>query len=54
VNLPRYLHDKLVTDGAIRLIHPGIFVQGHRAMYDDIIGFCPDRSAIYAPDDLIV
>ncbi|HNS55904.1 MAG TPA: CRISPR-associated helicase Cas3' [Smithellaceae bacterium] len=54
VNLPRYLHNKLVTDGAIRAIHPGIYIQGHSAMYDENTGFYSDRSAIYAPDDLIV
>lgn len=54
VNLPRYLHDKLVSEGSIRLIHEGIYVQGHSAMYDEQIGFCPDRSAIYQPDDLII
>ncbi len=54
VNLPRYLHDKLVKEGAIHLVHQGIFVQGHSALYDVAIGFCADRSAIYAPDDLIV
>ncbi|MBN1546945.1 MAG: CRISPR-associated helicase Cas3' [Syntrophaceae bacterium] len=53
VNLPRYLHDRLVNEGAIRLVHPGIFVQGHSVLYDDAIGFCADRSAVYAPDDLI-
>lgn len=54
VNLPRYLHDRLVSEGSIRLIHEGIYIQGHSAMYDEQIGFCPDRSAVYAPDDLIV
>lgn len=54
VNLPRYLHEKLVTEGSIRLIHPGIYVQGHSAMYDNKTGFCADRSAVYQPDDLIV
>lgn len=54
VNLPRYLHDKLVSEGSIRLIHEGIYVQGHSAMYDEQIGFCPDRSAVYQPDDLII
>lgn len=54
VNLPRYLHDKLVSEEAIRMIHDGIYIQGHSAMYDEQIGFCPDRSAVYAPDDLIV
>ena len=54
VNLPRYLHDKLISEGSIRLIHEGICVQGHSAMYDEQIGFCSDRSAVYQPDDLIV
>jgi CRISPR-associated endonuclease/helicase Cas3 len=54
VNLPRYLHERLRIDGGIREIHAGIFVQGHPALYDDDLGFCPDRAMIYAPDDLIV
>ena len=54
VNLPRYLHDKLVTEGSIRLIHPGIYVQGHSALYNEKTGFCADRSMVYQPDDLIV
>lgn len=54
VNLPRQLHDRLCREGAIREIHPGIFVQGHGGLYDDNLGFCPDRSIIYDPDDLIV
>jgi len=53
VNLPRYLHDKLVAEGAIRMIHDGIYIQGHSAMYDEQIGFCPDHSVVYQPDDLI-
>lgn len=53
VNLPRYLHQKLLERGEIREIHPGIFIQGHNAMYDDEIGFCADRSMIYEPDELI-
>jgi len=54
VNLPKHLHNRLLTEGAIREIHAGIFVQGHGALYDDNLGFCPDRSIIYDPDDLIV
>jgi CRISPR-associated endonuclease/helicase Cas3 len=53
VNLPRYLHTRLVAEGAIRQVYPGIFVQGHKALYRDDIGFCPEQSDIYAPDDLI-
>ncbi len=53
VNLPRYLHGKLLASGAIRELHPGIFVQSHAAMYDEDLGFCADRSMIYEPDELI-
>jgi len=54
VHLPRFIHSKLLDGGAIRQVHPGIFVQGHGAMYDEDVGFCVDRAAVYAPDDLIV
>jgi CRISPR-associated endonuclease/helicase Cas3 len=53
VNLPRYLHQRLLAEGAIREIHAGIFVQGHGALYDDNLGFCPERSILYEPDELI-
>lgn len=54
VNLPRYLHGKLLADGAIEEIHPGIFVQAQGNMYDEQLGFCVDRSMIYAPDELMI
>ena len=53
VNLPRYLHSRLVSEGAIREIHPGIFVQGHGALYHSDLGFCSDRSILYEPDELM-
>lgn len=53
VNLPRYLHTRLLTEGSIRQVYPDIFVQGHSALYREDIGFCPEQSIIYAPDDLI-
>jgi CRISPR-associated endonuclease/helicase Cas3 len=53
VNLPRHLHKHLVAEGAIREIRPGIFVQGHGALYHSDLGFCPDRSIIYEPDELM-
>lgn len=53
INLPRYLHQKLLASGAIRELHPGVFVQSHGAMYDEDLGFCADRSMIYEPDELI-
>lgn len=53
VNLPVYLHKKLVTEGAIIEASPGIYAQGHGALYRDDLGFCPDKSVIYEPDELI-
>ncbi|MDD3847271.1 MAG: CRISPR-associated endonuclease Cas3'' [Syntrophorhabdaceae bacterium] len=53
VNLPRYLHTRLVAEGAVRQVYPGIFTQGHSALYREDIGFCPEQSIVYAPDDLI-
>lgn len=53
VNLPRWVHDRLLTEGGIRELYPGIFVQGHANMYDPQLGFCPDRSVVYGPDELI-
>ncbi|MBI5635155.1 MAG: CRISPR-associated helicase Cas3' [Nitrospirae bacterium] len=53
VNLPRYLHKKLLACGAICEVYPDVYIQGHTAMYDDDLGFCPDKSMIYDPDELI-
>jgi CRISPR-associated endonuclease/helicase Cas3 len=53
VNLPKYVHAKLSKEGAIIEAHPGIFVQLCGAMYHPELGFCPDKSMIYEPDDLM-
>lgn len=53
VNLPRYVHSKLIAEGAIIEAYPGIFVQEYGAMYHPELGFCPDKSMIYEPDDLM-
>ncbi len=53
VNLPRYLHGQLVGSGAIREVHSGVFIQQYGAAYHDELGFCPDKSMIYEPDDLM-
>jgi CRISPR-associated endonuclease/helicase Cas3 len=53
VNLPRPIHRKLAEAGAIREVHPGLFVQGHAALYDDRLGFRADRSIVYEPDELL-
>lgn len=54
VNLPRPVHGRLLADGAIEEIHPGIFVQGHGNLYDQNLDFCEDRSLTYAPDELMI
>lgn len=53
VNLPKYVHSKLYNQGAIIEAHPGIFIQVYGAMYHPELGFCPDKSMIYEPDDLM-
>lgn len=53
VNLPRRLHNQLLSSGAIREIHPDIFLQSHGALYNENLGFCPDKSIVYDPDDLV-
>ena len=53
VNLPRYVHTKLISEEAIVEVHPGIFVQESSAMYHPKLGFCPDKSMIYEPDELM-
>jgi CRISPR-associated endonuclease/helicase Cas3 len=53
VNLPRRLHGQLLASGAIREIHHGIFLQSHGALYDENLGFCPDKSIVYEPDELM-
>ncbi len=53
VNLPRRLHGQLLASGAIREIYPGIFIQSLGALYDENLGFCPDKSIVYEPDELM-
>ncbi|MDD5094294.1 MAG: CRISPR-associated helicase Cas3' [Dehalococcoidia bacterium] len=53
VNLPRYLHARLLSEGALREPHPGIYVQGHGALYHEDLGFRPDKSIVYEPDELM-
>ena len=35
-------------------MHPGIYVQGYKSLYDEDLGFCPDKSLIYEPDELMI
>lgn len=53
VNLPVYVHKSLLESGTIREIFQGIYAQEHGALYDDKLGFCPEKKAVYEPDELI-
>jgi CRISPR-associated endonuclease/helicase Cas3 len=53
VNVPRYQHSKLLAEGAIQEVHPGIFIQIQASMYDDNLGYCIDKFGQYEPDELI-
>jgi CRISPR-associated endonuclease/helicase Cas3 len=53
VNIPRYVHSKMLSEGGLREVHPGIFIQNHPSLYDENLGFCPDRS-VYEPDELVI
>ncbi len=53
VNLPRRLHAELQAKAAIMEVHPGMFAQVHPGFYDDDVGFRPDASIVYEPDELV-
>jgi len=54
VNLPSYVHGELVRQGAIKEVCPGIFVQDHGGLYREDVGFDPEASGIYEPDELVI
>jgi CRISPR-associated endonuclease/helicase Cas3 len=54
VNLPKYVHSRLVAAGGIHEVYSDIFIQENSNLYDAVLGFCPDKSLIYEPDDLII
>lgn len=53
VNLPKNIHTRLLTQGAISEVAPGIYMQSHASLYDASLGFCPDKAVSYEPDELI-
>ena len=53
VNIPRRIHQRLLTDGAIEERRPGVYVQV-APLYDPEIGLRIEQTANYGPDDLIV
>ena len=54
VNLPRYIHAKIVKTGGIKELYPGIFIQIHEKLYDVNLGLSMDSSLTYEPDELII
>jgi CRISPR-associated endonuclease/helicase Cas3 len=54
VNLPKYVHSRLVVEGSIHEVYPGVFIQENSNLYDSVLGFCPDKSLLAEPDDLII
>ncbi len=53
VNIPRRIHQRLLTEGAIEERRPGVYVQV-APLYDPDIGLRVEQTASYGPDDLIV
>ena len=53
VNIPRRIHQRLLTDGAIEERRHGVYVQV-APFYDPDIGLRIEQTANYAPDDLMV
>ncbi|MDI6808748.1 MAG: CRISPR-associated helicase Cas3' [Candidatus Eisenbacteria bacterium] len=53
VNVHRYVFEKLHREGAVLELQKGIHAQGNNAMYDLELGFCPDKSIIQEPDELM-
>jgi len=54
VNLPKAEHAQLVREGGAIEAAPGIFTQIHSGQYDDMLGFCIDRSTLIPADELVV
>lgn len=52
VNVPVYVHEKLMKEGVISEIHPGLYAQGPDALYHPQLGFSPGKT--YEPDELII
>jgi hypothetical protein len=52
LNSKKYVHSELLNDGAIQEIE-GLYVQVSPSLYDEDLGFCPDKSII-PPDELII
>lgn len=53
VNIPRRIHQRLLTEGTIQEQQPGVFVQVIH-LYDPVLGFQTDKAMNYPPDHLII
>jgi CRISPR-associated endonuclease/helicase Cas3 len=54
VNIPIKQHLLLLQSGAIKEIHPDLYIQINLNLYNDEIGFCAEQGDIFTPDDLII
>jgi CRISPR-associated endonuclease/helicase Cas3 len=54
VNIPKWVSQRLVSDGEVIEIHPGIFAQSHDRLYHPQLGFLANDAAYRDPETLIV
>jgi CRISPR-associated endonuclease/helicase Cas3 len=54
VNIPKIVHHRLLSDGDVIEIHPGIFAQAHDRLYHPELGFLANDPSYRDPETLIV
>jgi len=54
VNIPKWVCRRLVSDGDVIEVHPGIFAQSHDRLYHPELGFLANDPAYRDPETLIV
>jgi CRISPR-associated endonuclease/helicase Cas3 len=54
VNIPKVVHQRLVSDGDVIEIRPGIFAQAHDRLYHPELGFLANDPTYRDPETLIV
>jgi CRISPR-associated endonuclease/helicase Cas3 len=54
VNIPKVVHQRLMSDGDAIEIHPGIFAQAHDRLYHPELGFLANDPSYRDPETLIV
>jgi CRISPR-associated endonuclease/helicase Cas3 len=53
VSVPRYVHQRLLADGRIEQVQPGVFVLASELDYHPELGLLTDETALYEPADLV-